>query len=111
MRFDLLTFFIVVVSEGRFKLGLKFVKQSKSQNDTASVLDTKGKMKMGQSEIKPSHKETSPSSEASTAQRLLSKGEDKNKRGEVRMTKASREVNVLKLYNQFSALDSLKDQD
>lgn len=62
--------------------------------------------------IKPSHTEKSPSLVVLPAQRLVSKAEDKNKRGEgPGTTQANIEVNGLRLYNQYSALDSLEDQD
>lgn len=103
-----------------YKLGagvvsdLFIVKQSKqnmTQNNTALAQDQKGKAKMGQGDTKPSQTKNSPSSVVLPAQRLVSKAEDKNKRVEVRMTQASREINGLRLYNQFTALDSLNDHD
>lgn len=80
------------------------------QNDAVLVTDKKGKGKVGQADQKPKREE-SPRAINVPAQRIYSKGEEEDKIKGQRMTKESGSVNGLKLYNKFTALDMVDDQD
>lgn len=102
----------------RFKLGISepptpslrgTINQS-VWNDAVLVTDQKGKGKVDQEEMKPKREEN-PRAINLPAQRIYSKGEEAYKIKGQKMTQESRSVNGLSLYNKFSALDMLNDQD
>ena len=70
-------------------------------NDTVSVMDSKGKAKVG---LEDKNQEKGPR-EGRTAQRLLLNHDKVVARNKVQMTSCRGEGNGLKLSNQFSALD------
>ncbi|CAN6818947.1 unnamed protein product [Brassica oleracea] len=86
------------------------IKRNDVQNNSAVVMDVKGKAKVGLEEIGSKTKKTGPCEIASPAQRWDFEVEDKKSReSKVQMTQEVRRENGLKLYDQFSALDSQEE--
>lgn len=86
------------------------IKRNDVQNNSAVVMDVKGKAKVGLEEIGPKTRNAGPREEALPAQRSDFEVEDKKRReSKVQMTQEVRRENGLKLYNQFSALDAQEE--